>query len=148
MRPASFNTRNVFHLHIKGQFDSLLPIYLHVLERDLAWLNADSERLFDEFRDLLLSNMESIEKRAQIDSGSSDRFARIPGTRMVIAYNTSKRDFGGYSVCILDTMTFGSLTPPLARFSLNPVWIFPHDSSLPYQFLPIDGDLTSHEEQR
>ena len=135
--------RYFFHLALTGDDSSeikLLPIFLHF--NDLSWFSQNPAMIFDEVCDIILENLETIEKRSK----GVDNIADTPLTRLhsvtgkvALAFCTApRRQFANYSILSLgpsgrDLPQFCGIYP----FEVM-AWIFSIDPMNPYAPLPID----------
>ena len=135
--------RYFFHLALTGD-DSpeikLLPIFLHF--NDLSWFSQNPAVIFDEVCDIILENLETIEKRARgVDNIADSRPTRLHSVtgKVALAFCTvQRRQFANYSI-----LSLGPSGRNLPQFcGIYPfevmAWIFSIDPKNPYAPLPID----------
>lgn len=135
--------RYFFHLALTGDDSSekkLLPIFLHF--NDLSWFSQNSSAIFDEVCNIVLENMETIEKRSRGVDGIADcpptRLHSVAG-KVALAFCTApRRQFANYSI-----LSLGPSGRELPHFcGIYPfeliAWIFSIDPKNPYAPLPIE----------
>ena len=128
----------VFQLRIKGRFEKLLPVHLHVLDDYYNWFCSSQDNFMTEFSNLVLSNLELIESKAHLDGGTDGRLSRLVGSNIIIAFGTSKSNTSYSFLTVENNQQQDIKVSSISSFSLNPVWIFPSNSTNQYQLLPID----------
>ena len=135
--------RFFFHLEVKcddSTDKTLLPLFLHF--HDLKWFAGNHIGIFEEICDIVLQNMETIEK----SSRTVGTFGDTPPTRIhsvtgkvALAFCTApRRQFANYSII---AMGASSVEQPLVC-SIYPfemtAWIFAIDPNDPYAPLPFE----------
>ena len=140
---AAVIMRHFFHLLLAGEDSTekkLLPIFLHF--NDLTWFAENSSTIYEEICDIILENIETIEKRSRsIDSINDNPPTRLHSVtgKVALAFCTApRRQFANYSIL---SMGPSGRNPPkscvIFPFELV-VWIFAIDPNNPYAPLPIE----------
>lgn len=76
--------RNFFSVVITGKRETLLSFYLQLMKDDLIWANNESIQpfLLSEIQQLLIENLDEIEKLAKTDNSSrQSSFLRLGGSQ-------------------------------------------------------------------
>lgn len=135
-----FSNRNFVPLKISGKVNVILPVYFHVLEKDLDWINdpkIQSTNL-DTIKKIIIDNLDEIEKNSKLDSSKFNSFNRLePQNNIILAVNSTKRT-NSFPIILTPSTNIDIWdNHTIASFILN-VWVFPFFGNASELILPID----------
>jgi len=125
-------SRSFFHLRIATEggassaaHERLLPVYLHINEKDLEWFRGKKEEIVPSVCELVSEAISDIELESQREGAEAitatpNRLAGCP--HCIVAYTTAKRP--RYDVVSLDVGTGGGAALKTSSFVLK-LYVFP-----------------------
>jgi hypothetical protein len=114
---------------IEGEFQTVLPVYLHVCHDDMEWFSLNHEKIFDEVTSILVTNYEFIKGKSIVEN-RDDSFYTLPrGEYVIVQFMSSKTpNSSKYSILFSDDSQSLSSTS-IESFQIH-TWIKPVDKSL------------------
>ena len=133
---SSLSHRNLFHLVVHGKSEKILPVYLHLLEQDLKWMNKNYRKVLKDLCNVIEENLDYIEKKSQTDAKHS--LSQISGGSLVSCFFSIKENSNNGRVNLLRVNEDGlARTCSTASFSLC-VWLRPIEATDSAVLLPLD----------
>lgn len=133
---SSFSHRNLLNLVVHGKNEKILPVYLHLLDQDIKWMNKNYRKVLKDLCNVIEENLDYIEKKSQSESKTS--LSQISGGSFVNCYFSIKDTSSNGRVNVLRVSEEGvTRSCPTASFSLC-VWLRPIEAKDSSVLLPLD----------
>ena len=121
-----YQSRNFEFIALQGLSLSLLPVFFHVENKYLTWLNDNSTIILKEFCNLIADNIEEITKKSFSEGSEQSSLVLVSGGEFIcFAYNTENKQKSGIVLSFNEPNSLLFMRNlPVLNFTIS-AWIYP-----------------------